>query len=168
MHCSGPSKPWEKSLHVQERLPVVLAGRVYSSYSLCDPRVAKWAIPPKIGRSTLRSWAEILSRDPEWPPHSPDLIPPRLLLMGVLEESCIWEQPQDNPWTEKSNNTEHQSHTKRGCISGIGDFASRLKVWLQWSSGHLEHILQCPVKVVKTVADLYKCYFSELLCLKFP
>lgn len=96
MDCSGPSKPWERSLHVQERLSVVLAGWGYSSYSQCDPGVAQSAIPTNIGQSTLRSWAEIqigLHIHLTWFP------PPRLLLMEVLEGSCIWEQAQDNPWT---------------------------------------------------------------------
>ena len=96
MGCSGPSKPWERSLHVQERLSVVLAGWGYSSYSQCDPGVAQSAIPTNIGQSTLRSWAEIqigLHIHLTWSP------PPRLLLIEVLEGLCIWEQVQDNPWT---------------------------------------------------------------------
>ena len=78
--------------------------------------------------------AEILSRDPDWSPHSPDLIPP--------------------PQTSTYRGTWRIMYMRTSPRQSLNDFASRLQVCLQWSSGHLEHILQCPVKVVKTVEDL--------------
>ena len=79
--------------------------------------------------------AEILSRDPDWSPHSPDLIPPP-------------------PQTSTYGGTWRIMYMRTSPRQSLNDFASRLQVCLQWSSGHLEHILQCPVKVVKTVEDL--------------
>ena len=144
---SGPSKPSERSSHARERSSVVPARWGYSQYSQCDPGVAQCVIPSNIDQSMPRSWVVSTL---VW------LETPRLLLLGLLERPCAWEQSQDNSWTEISNHTEHQSYHQERTYK-CNNFArlSSLSPAERWTSA--AHIVMC----YRYSED--RCWFVKML-----
>ena len=128
LDCHGPSKPWE----LQERLPVVPAGRGYSPYSHCDPWVTRSTLSPKTGQSTPRSR--------EFPLFT-RLDPPDFFLWGYLKDCVYQNNPNTIPELKQAITQNIRAITKQECIRVIDKFARCLQAFLQQKGGHLEHIL---------------------------
>ena len=81
-------------------------------------------------------------RDPEWPPHSPDLNTPDFHLWGLLKDKVYQNNPQTIAELKLAITQNICAIKREECDRVIDNFACRLLECLRSNGGHLEHVFK--------------------------